>query len=62
MVSLKRLSAAAALLSSCSIDVLGLTLGGRSYAIANPGRRELLQDLVRTALSPFSYFLTLTDR
>ncbi|KAJ2980248.1 hypothetical protein NUW58_g6995 [Xylaria curta] len=27
-------------------NVLGLTLGGKYYTISNPGRRELLQDLV----------------
>ncbi|KAI1167821.1 glycoside hydrolase family 35 protein [Nemania serpens] len=44
MVSLKWLSTV--VLSFCSGDVLGLTLGGKSYTITNPGRRELLQDLV----------------
>ncbi|KAI1122846.1 glycoside hydrolase family 35 protein [Nemania abortiva] len=44
MVSFKCLSTA--VLSLCSVNVLGLALGGKSYAIANPGRRELLQDLV----------------
>ncbi|KAI1156026.1 glycoside hydrolase family 35 protein [Nemania diffusa] len=44
MVSLKYLSVA--VLSFCSASVLGLTLGVKSYTIANPGRRELLQDLV----------------
>ncbi|KAI1311001.1 glycoside hydrolase family 35 protein [Xylaria venustula] len=44
MVSLKCLSAA--LLSLCTANVLGLTLGGRSLTIASPRRRELLQDLV----------------
>ncbi|KAI0907498.1 glycoside hydrolase family 35 protein [Ustulina deusta] len=44
MVSLKRLSAV--VLSLCTANVLGLTLRGKSYTIANPGRRELLQDLV----------------
>lgn len=45
MVSLKWLSTV--VLSLCSGNVLGLTLGGKSYTVANPGRRELLQDLVR---------------
>ncbi|KAI0971732.1 glycoside hydrolase family 35 protein [Xylaria arbuscula] len=44
MVSLKYLSAA--VLWLCTANVLGLTLGGRSFTIASPGRRELLQDLV----------------
>ncbi|GAW27353.1 putative glycoside hydrolase family 35 protein [Rosellinia necatrix] len=44
MVSFKRLSAV--VLSLSSINVTGLTIGAKSYAIANPGRRELLQDLV----------------
>ncbi|KAI0402590.1 glycoside hydrolase family 35 protein [Xylaria palmicola] len=44
MVSLKCLSAA--VLSLCSANVLGLALGGNSYTITHPGRRELLQDLV----------------
>ncbi|KAI0435132.1 glycoside hydrolase family 35 protein [Xylaria sp. FL1042] len=44
MVSLKCLSAT--VLSLCTVNVFGLTLGGKPYTIANPGRRELLQDLV----------------
>ncbi|KAI1355609.1 glycoside hydrolase family 35 protein [Xylaria sp. FL0043] len=44
MVLLKSLSAA--LLSLCFGNAFGLTLGGKPYTIANPGRRELLQDLV----------------
>ncbi|KAI0456170.1 glycoside hydrolase family 35 protein [Xylaria acuta] len=44
MVSLKCLSAA--LLSFCSVRVLNLTLGGKSFTISSPGRRELLQDLI----------------
>lgn len=50
MVSLKRLLTV--VLSFCSGNVLGLTLGGKSYTITNPGRRELLQDLVRDSV-PF---------
>ncbi|KAI1824793.1 glycoside hydrolase family 35 protein [Xylaria intraflava] len=44
MVLPKRL--AAVLLSLCSANVLGLTLGGQPYTVIHPGRRELLQDLV----------------
>ncbi|KAJ3570006.1 hypothetical protein NPX13_g5879 [Xylaria arbuscula] len=44
MVSFKSLSTVT--LSLCATTVFGLTLGGRSYAVSNPGRRELLQDLV----------------
>ncbi|RWA12077.1 hypothetical protein EKO27_g3031 [Xylaria grammica] len=45
MVSLRYLLAA--VLSLCFANASGLALGGKSYTITNPGRRELLQDLVK---------------
>ncbi|KAI3336761.1 glycoside hydrolase family 35 protein [Xylariaceae sp. AK1471] len=44
MVSLKCLLAA--VLSLCSVNVLGLVVGDKSYTFVNPERREVRQDLV----------------